>query len=538
MAGVDLQAYAGQATALLGRNGAGKSTTMRVLGRASCRRPRARVRVAGLDVRTQTLEVKRVIGYCPDVGGLVPRATPWEHLQLSARLRRLTGWEDARPRPARAVRARRRRPPGDRRLLPRHGPPALGGARGAAPAAGRSSSTSRSTASTRSASRPPSTSSPTPARAAPASWSPPTCASWPIEACSTVARAARRCPRRRPSTRPRWPARRGLVPTAHSWTRRGSAAPVRDVGHLHRASGSGDRPTAARVLPWALRVLVRLTAAAALVPAFIAGAGDSDGRSRVDAADPADRAWPASSLLAIVSGRRVRRRPRAARRATRRSPSRSARPPTTSARCSWRRSTSPGCSRPGPCWAPVRTRSAPASCRTPCRILLWVAAATALGQVAGLDRRGRTPRTARHLDHPGAWPCAFGRGRGSLLQLTGTLAPLLDRMPDPAGRHRAGSTASARAGPRPCSSAGRCSSPRSCSAPSPAHLAAGGRRATSCGSSPGCTSPAGRRARPWLGVLRIDRASVWRSVPMRRGMIVLAIGPGLVALAGDLTWRR
>src|SRR6266545_7582229 len=29
--GIDLRAYAGQATALLGRNGAGKSTTMRVL---------------------------------------------------------------------------------------------------------------------------------------------------------------------------------------------------------------------------------------------------------------------------------------------------------------------------------------------------------------------------------------------------------------------------------------------------------------------------------------------------------------------------
>ncbi|HET8959252.1 ATP-binding cassette domain-containing protein, partial [Nocardioides sp.] len=31
VAGIDLAAYAGQATALLGRNGAGKSTTMRVL---------------------------------------------------------------------------------------------------------------------------------------------------------------------------------------------------------------------------------------------------------------------------------------------------------------------------------------------------------------------------------------------------------------------------------------------------------------------------------------------------------------------------
>ncbi|GAA2133962.1 ABC transporter ATP-binding protein [Nocardioides bigeumensis] len=92
VAGVDLQGHAGQATALLGRNGAGKSTTMRVL--AGVVPPTAgEVRVAGLDVRRHTLEVKRLVGYCPDVGGLVPRATPWEHLQLSARLRRLDDWE-------------------------------------------------------------------------------------------------------------------------------------------------------------------------------------------------------------------------------------------------------------------------------------------------------------------------------------------------------------------------------------------------------------------------------------------------------------
>jgi hypothetical protein len=44
-------------------------------------------------------------------------------------------------------------------------------------------------------------------------------------------------------------------------------------------------------------------------------------------------------------------------------------------------------------------------------------------------------------------------------------------------------------------------------------------------------------SRSVLGTLiRIDRASVWRSVPMRRGMMVLAIGPGLVAIFGDLPW--
>jgi len=92
--GIDLTVVPGAATALLGRNGAGKSTTMRVLG-GVVPPTQGRVRVTGLDVRTQALAVKRVIGYCPDVGGLVPRATPWEHLQLSARLRRMEpGWEE------------------------------------------------------------------------------------------------------------------------------------------------------------------------------------------------------------------------------------------------------------------------------------------------------------------------------------------------------------------------------------------------------------------------------------------------------------
>jgi ABC-2 type transport system ATP-binding protein len=92
--GIDLSVPAGTATALLGRNGAGKSTTMRVL--AGVIPPTGGVvTVDGMDIRRDTLGVKRAIGYCPDVGGLVPRATPWEHLQLAARLRRLDrGWEE------------------------------------------------------------------------------------------------------------------------------------------------------------------------------------------------------------------------------------------------------------------------------------------------------------------------------------------------------------------------------------------------------------------------------------------------------------
>ncbi len=48
------------------------------------------------------------------------------------------------------------------------------------------------------------------------------------------------------------------------------------------------------------------------------------------------------------------------------------------------------------------------------------------------------------------------------------------------------------------------------------------------------------RPMPWsdlAALVRIDRASVWRAVPMRRGMGVLAVGPGLVAVLGNLPWE-
>jgi hypothetical protein len=43
---------------------------------------------------------------------------------------------------------------------------------------------------------------------------------------------------------------------------------------------------------------------------------------------------------------------------------------------------------------------------------------------------------------------------------------------------------------------------------------------------------------PLAGLVRTDRGSVWRAVPMRRGLAVLAVGPGLVALAGNLDWPQ
>jgi hypothetical protein len=48
-----------------------------------------------------------------------------------------------------------------------------------------------------------------------------------------------------------------------------------------------------------------------------------------------------------------------------------------------------------------------------------------------------------------------------------------------------------------------------------------------------------RRSNPGsdlLALLRVDRAGIWRSVPLRRGFAVLALLPGLVAVASALEW--
>ncbi len=48
-----------------------------------------------------------------------------------------------------------------------------------------------------------------------------------------------------------------------------------------------------------------------------------------------------------------------------------------------------------------------------------------------------------------------------------------------------------------------------------------------------------RLPRSVVGALvSMDRASVWRSVPMRRGITVLAVGPGIVAILGDMSWTN
>ena len=49
--------------------------------------------------------------------------------------------------------------------------------------------------------------------------------------------------------------------------------------------------------------------------------------------------------------------------------------------------------------------------------------------------------------------------------------------------------------------------------------------------------PRAHPASDLVALLRTDRAGIWRSVPLRRGMAVLALLPGLVSLAGALDWQ-
>jgi len=94
VAGLDLSVPAAATLALVGRNGAGKSTTLKVL--AGVLPPTSgSVFVGGVDVARYPDRTRARVGYCPDVGGLIPRATPWEHLTLASRLRGMApDWPD------------------------------------------------------------------------------------------------------------------------------------------------------------------------------------------------------------------------------------------------------------------------------------------------------------------------------------------------------------------------------------------------------------------------------------------------------------
>jgi ABC-2 type transport system ATP-binding protein len=86
--GLDFEVARGEIVGLLGLNGAGKSTTMRILS-GFIPASGGTARVAGFDVFSESYEVRRRIGYMPENNPLHPDLRVREYLKFRARLKGL-----------------------------------------------------------------------------------------------------------------------------------------------------------------------------------------------------------------------------------------------------------------------------------------------------------------------------------------------------------------------------------------------------------------------------------------------------------------
>ena len=83
---ISFQVSGGSVTGFLGLNGAGKSTTLRIL--SSFLPPTSgSVRICGLDTVRDSLEVRKRIGYLPETVPLYPELRVGEYLAFRARLK-------------------------------------------------------------------------------------------------------------------------------------------------------------------------------------------------------------------------------------------------------------------------------------------------------------------------------------------------------------------------------------------------------------------------------------------------------------------
>jgi ABC-2 type transport system ATP-binding protein len=82
---LSLEVPAGQIVGFLGPNGAGKSTTLRMLT-GMIEPTSGRATVAGFDLVSQTMDVKRNVGFVPESGAVFESLTGLEYLTMVAQL--------------------------------------------------------------------------------------------------------------------------------------------------------------------------------------------------------------------------------------------------------------------------------------------------------------------------------------------------------------------------------------------------------------------------------------------------------------------
>src|SRR5258708_36592079 len=82
---LSLEIPAGQIVGFLGPNGAGKSTTLKMLT-GMIEPTEGSAKIAGFDLRQQTIEVKRHVGFVPESGAVFESLTGLEYLEMVAAL--------------------------------------------------------------------------------------------------------------------------------------------------------------------------------------------------------------------------------------------------------------------------------------------------------------------------------------------------------------------------------------------------------------------------------------------------------------------
>jgi ABC-2 type transport system ATP-binding protein len=82
---INLDVFPGQIIGYIGPNGAGKSTTVKILC-GLITDYEGDVRIKGMDLKKQTVEVKKLIGYIPELAELYDVLTPLEYLSFTGAL--------------------------------------------------------------------------------------------------------------------------------------------------------------------------------------------------------------------------------------------------------------------------------------------------------------------------------------------------------------------------------------------------------------------------------------------------------------------